>query len=47
MVEVLTDVPYASNILPVNVPKKKRKNTCRDPMSDMDEEDDEGKSVDS
>lgn len=41
----LTLVPYASNIRPVNVPNKYRRNTCRDPMNEIVDEDEDGRSV--
>ena len=42
---LLTDVPYASNIRPANVPTKYSRKTCREPMRDIDEDDEDGSSV--
>lgn len=42
-----TEVPYASKVLPVSGPNPYKKNTCNEPMSEIDADDEDGSSVDS
>ena len=40
-----TEVPYASKILPANGPRKYKKKIWSEPMRDIDEDEDDGRSV--
>ena len=40
-----TEVPYASNILPVNVPRKYSMNICIEPMRETVDDEEDGRSV--